>query len=158
MLCTCHLETSPLLWLNLWQKSSPKIQKFPCLESFKLFGIMTARTAMTAHSQTQHQGTALAPGVLILTWSCPSSAKPTPSQTFILDITYLDTKSHSPSGQTTIYESSTATLTIYFCFTVPILKTSPPPAVCPVQLQRCPCQAREHQSAQCQNAAWEANI
>lgn len=98
---------------------------------------------MTAHSQTQHQGTALALGVLTLTWSCPSSAKPTPSQTFILDITCLDTKSYSPSGQSTIFESSTATLIIYSCFTVPALKTSSPAPVCPVQLQRCPCQARE---------------
>lgn len=128
------------LWHNLWLKTSTKIQKFPILEGFSWFGIMTA--AMTAHNQTQHQGTALALGILILTCSCTSSAKPTPSQNFILDITCLDTKSHSPSGQTTIFELSTATLTICSCFTVPSLKISPPPPFCPVQLQRCPCQAR----------------
>lgn len=42
-----------------------------------------------------------------------------------------------------ILEPSTATWTIYSCFTAPSLKISPPPPACPIQLQRCPCQARE---------------
>lgn len=87
-------------------------------------------------SQTQHQGTPLTWGFCF--WPAAASAQPNPlPHKLLFQVSHAWIPKHAVLlGRLRHFNHPLPTLTIHSDFTVPSLKTCPPPPVCPVLLQR----------------------